>query len=144
MHHERIALGSAGEVSPHVSHVTVSSHAKGLVAGVGLLSGLLAGFIAFADCLSVTSDEQTFTKTFFRSPALSSVAVRRVLLGALRLLADVRVRRVEPGWRVKHAVLLCVSAFGCRSNGQIAVPFENVGLCGAVRRHRSFPARADR
>jgi hypothetical protein len=73
MLHERTAPGSADEVSPHVSHVTAWRHARGLVAGVGLLNGLLAGCIAFVGYVSVTSDEQTFTKPFFHLPARSSV-----------------------------------------------------------------------
>lgn len=46
---------------------------KGLVDSDGSLSEPLDGFISFADCASVMSDEQTSTKRFLHMPALSSV-----------------------------------------------------------------------
>jgi hypothetical protein len=71
--HEHIALGCADEASQHVSRDMASIRVKGLADGVGSSSAPLDGYIAFADCASGMSDEQTSIKRSFRLPARSSV-----------------------------------------------------------------------
>jgi hypothetical protein len=70
--HEHIAPHCADEASRHVSRDTAWSRVKDSADGVGLLSALLDGYIAFADCGSGMSDEQTSIKRFFRLLAHSS------------------------------------------------------------------------
>jgi hypothetical protein len=55
MRHEHIVSGRASEVLPRALHVTASSHANSLAAGVGSSNEPLVGFIDFADCGSATS-----------------------------------------------------------------------------------------
>jgi hypothetical protein len=72
MHHERTAPGCADEALLHASRDTASSHANGLVVGVGSSNEPLGGFTDFADCEFATNAAQIFIKPFSCWPARSS------------------------------------------------------------------------
>jgi hypothetical protein len=72
-----IELGYVGVASRHGLRAIASCHRKGPVDGVEALSAYSGGFIVFADCAFVTSDELTFAKRSFACPRTHLLPVRR-------------------------------------------------------------------